>query len=144
MKNKKGVTLLEVIVAIVILGIAIVSTIQIMATNNKLVIKNERGINSIQEIESIMEVFSSNPEQFKQNISSIYGIEEDDVIKLYYTSAFIKTNNNEQSNYYLEVIYEKEDLENTKYKYTLTINTYYDNEFYTHGNSTYNKRVIIK
>ena len=81
MKNKKGVTLLDVIVAIVILGIAIVSTIQIMATNNKLVIKNERGINSIQEIESIMEVFSSNPEQFKQNISSIYGVEENDVIK---------------------------------------------------------------
>lgn len=144
MKNKKGVTLLEVIVAIVILGIAIVSTIQIMATNNKLVIKNERGINSIQEIESIMEVFSSNPEQFKQNISSIYGIEEDDEIILYYTSAFIKTNNNEQSNYYLVVIYEQEDLENTKYKYTLTINTYYDKKFYTHGNSTYNKRVIIK
>ena len=48
MKNNKGITLLEVIVSIVMLGITIVSTIQVMATNNSVVIKNELNINSIQ------------------------------------------------------------------------------------------------
>ena len=108
MKNNKGVTLLEIIVSIAILGIAIVSTIQIMSTNNRLIIKNERGVNSIEEIESIMEIFSSDPEHFKENINSIYHVEEADYIRLYYSSAFIKNDDNSLTDYYLDIHYSKE------------------------------------
>ena len=134
MKNNKGVTLLEVIVSIVILGITIVSTIQVMASNNRLVIKNERGLNSIQEIESIME-------KFKDNIKEIYEVDLDITKYLYYSSAFIKSSNNEPTDYYLEVNYSKSNEGN---KYTLIINTYYKNTLYTHSNNNYNERVIVK
>lgn len=141
MKNNKGVTLLEVIVSIVILGITIVSTIQVMASNNRLVIKNERGLNSIQEIESIMEIFTSDPEKFKDNIKEIYEVDLDITKYLYYSSAFIKSSNNEPTDYYLEVNYSKSNEGN---KYTLIINTYYKNTLYTHSNNNYNERVIVK
>lgn len=141
MKNNKGVTLLEVIVSIVILGITIVSTIQVMASNNRLVIKNERGLNSIQEIESIMEIFTSDPEKFKDNIREIYEVDLDSTKYLYYSSAFIKSSNNEPTDYYLEVNYSKSNEGN---KYTLIINTYYKNTLYTHNNNNYNERVIVK
>ena len=146
MKNNKGITLLEVIVSIVILGITIVSTIQVMATNNRVVIRNERNLNSIQEVESIMEIFSSDPEKFINNLTSIYeNIEVSDKIYLYYSSAFIKNSNNSTTAFYLEVLYNKEVLDN-KTKYILTINTYYDGVKYIHNNNTnsYNERVIVK
>lgn len=146
MKNNKGITLLEVIVSIVMLGITIVSTIQVMATNNRVVIKNERNINSIQEVESIMEIFSSDPSNFLVNLTSIYEVNEpSNTVYLYYSSAFIKNNDNSDTSYYLEVIYNKESLGNSN-KYTLTINTYYDGVKYIHNNNTsdYNERVIVK
>lgn len=148
MKNNKGITLLEVMISIVVLGITIVSTIQVMASNNRLVIKNERGLNSINEIESIMEIFSSDPDNFKDNLTKIYDLNNIDVesntITLYYSSAFIKNNDNSETSYYLVITY-AEDVEVTGHsKYSLTIDTYYDGVIYTHSNSNYNQRVIIK
>ena len=145
MKNNKGITLLEVIVSIVILGITIVSTIQVMATNNRVVIRNERNLNSIQEVESIMEIFSSDPDKFLDNLATIYQVETSEKVYLYYSSAFIKNNNNSTTSYYLEVNYKVENLDG-KNTYTLTINTYYDDSLYIHNNNiiNYNKRVIVK
>lgn len=146
MKNNKGITLLEVIVSIVILGITIVSTIQVMATNNRVVIRNERNLNSIQEVESVMEIFSSDPSNFLDNLTSVYeNVESSNIVYLYYSSAFIKNKDNSETSYYLEVIYNKESLGNTN-KYSLTINTYFDGVKYIHNNNTnnYNERVIVK
>ena len=146
MKNNKGITLLEVIVSIVILGITIVSTIQVMATNNRVVIRNERNLNSIQEVESVMEIFSSDPSNFLDNLTSVYeNVESSNIVYLYYSSAFIKNKDNSETSYYLEVIYNKESLGNTN-KYTLTINTYFYGVKYIHNNNTnnYNERVIVK
>lgn len=132
-KTNKGVTLTEVLVSIVVLGIAFVTAISILSTTNKLTIANERKSNTFTEVESLLELFSSDPESFEQNLNEIYSLEEENKKEnsyfIYYSSAFIRKQ--DTSPYYIECKYTQTPISETNLNtYKLDIKVFHNGNIY--------------
>lgn len=130
-KTNKGVTLTEVLVSIVVLGIAFVTAISILSTTNKLTIANERKSNTFTEVESLLELFSSDPESFEQNLNEIYSLEETEnsTYFIYYSSAFIRKQ--DTSPYYIECKYTQTPISETNLNtYKLDIKVFHNGNIY--------------
>lgn len=127
MKNNRGLTLLEVLVAIVILGISIASIIAILSGVNRLNIHNQYQSNAISSIKTFLDVFTDDPKNFPNLMKEDYYFVEvtEDKYRIYYTDAYLNTN--EKTNHYLEITYITEDAAD-KSRYTLIIDAYYQQD----------------
>ena len=127
MKNNRGLTLLEVLVAIVILGISIASIIAILSGVNRLNIHNQYQSNAISSIKTFLDVFTDDPKNFPNLMEEDYYFVEvtEDKYRIYYTDAYLNTN--EKTNHYLEITYITEDAAD-KSRYTLIIDAYYQQD----------------
>lgn len=125
--KKNGYTLVEVICAIVIVGMVFVAMASMLISSSKInknfVIKE----NVVAEVENIYNIFTSDPINFTTKISELYDkvdVEENEGIKkfhIYYNSRFIDTKYKTDNYIYLE--YEK-----TNNIYELKLDSYYDNK----------------
>lgn len=127
MKNNRGLTLLEVLVAIVILGISIASIIAILSGVNRLNIHNQYQSNAISSIKTFLDVFTDDPKNFPNLMKEDYYFVEvtEDKYRIYYTDAYLNTH--EKTNHYLEITYITEDAAD-KSRYTLIIDAYYQQD----------------
>lgn len=152
MRKNEGITLVEVLVSIAISGILFVTVLSILTTTNKISISNERKVNTINEVESIFDLFSSDPQNFDSNIYTIYKVTgntnetfDEVTYRIYYTKAFIRIRDNDISNYYLDVKYTTAQIDQTSlYKYQLKIEIYHNNTLFTIDNYEFNYREIVK
>lgn len=150
-KTNKGVTLTEVLVSIVVLGIAFVTAISILSTTNKLTIANERKSNTFTEVESLLELFSSDPDNFEENFEAIYKItpeskeETQTTYIIYYSSAFIKKQEQTKSPYYFNINYSHSinDINISLTNYKIEIKIFHNDEEYNiNDNSSISLEIV--
>lgn len=141
MKNK-GYTLVEVICAIVIVGIVFVAMASMLVSSTKINKKFVVKENMVAEVESLFNLFSSEPDKFMDYVNNFYTvksvtIEEIEKNRIYFSSKFISSKVTEDN--YIEFSYSP-DTENDKY--TLKIDVYYENNIVKEYSGL--KRSIIK
>ena len=127
MKNNCGLTLLEVLVAIVILGISFASGVTIINGVNRMNVHNQYQSNAISSIKTFLDVFSDDPKNFPSFMNDDYyfvEIEEDRYL-IYFTDAYLNTK--DKTDNYLEIVYEIEEFAE-KSRYTLKIDAYYQQD----------------
>ena len=125
--NKRGNTLVEVIVSFVIISIITFAILGVYTSSKKITRKTNLKENIIVEVESIYNVFSSSPHEFLKNIQVIYptaivdGDENTDisVIKICYDGIY--ANSVEDSKNYFEIHLTKKTRELPKVGNTYTL-----------------------
>lgn len=136
-KTNKGFTLTEVLVSILVLGITFATSISILSFSNKLTIANERKSNTFKELETLLEIFSSDPMNFEINLSEIYSLElnEDGTYFIYYSSAFIRKQ--EASPYFIKCKYIQELINDNNFTiYKLDIKVYHNGDIFIIDNQS--------
>lgn len=143
-RNAKGVTLTEVLVSIVVLGILFATSITILTTTNNISMSNKRKLNTSVEVELIFKLFSSDPVNFTKNLEDIYNVSSlDDHYQIFYTSTFTRKNNNASSSYYLDLTYQITNIDAHK-KYALVITIYHNNQIFSISGNDYFYLEIVK
>ena len=144
MKNKKGFTLVEVIVSITIIGISITTLIIILANNSKITENMNKRYNIAKDINELMDIFSSYPTNFYdilKETNKYQNIQSDvNFSYLYYDNEY-ETISYEQTAYYLQLEYQ--NIETNQYR--LTISLYYEGVpliFYM-GNSSTTRTIYV-
>lgn len=144
MKNKKGFTLVEVIVSIAIIGISITTLIIILANNSKITENMNKRYNIAKDINELMDIFSSYPTNFYdilKETNKYQNIQSDvNFSYLYYDNEY-ETISYEQTAYYLQLEYQ--NIETNQYR--LTISLYYEGVpliFYM-GNSSTTRTIYV-
>lgn len=141
MKNK-GYTLVEVICAIVIVGIVFVAMASMLVSSTKINKKFVVKENMVAEVESLFNLFSSAPDEFMENVENVYTVKHETIEgiekkRIYFSSKFISSKVKEDN--YIEFTYSP-DTENDKY--TLEIDVYYEKSIVKEYSGL--KRSIIK
>lgn len=116
--KKHGYTLVEVICAIVIVGIVFIAMSSMLVSstriNKKFIVKE----NMVAEVESLFNLFSGDPIGFENNVEKIYKVVDEDTTdgkyKIYFNDKFISSTSKED-NY---IIYSYSNVNDT---YTLKI-----------------------
>lgn len=153
-KKDRGITLTEVLVSLVVLGIVFATAFSILSITNNLTINNECKSNTFFEVESILEIFSSDPVNFDTNVKNIYQIDDQNIsstdantksYRIYYSSAFLKKDNQkETSQYYLDITYKTEEVDGKDLnKYTVQIVIYHkDTQYKLDGNDMFSLEIV--
>lgn len=153
-KKDHGITLTEVLVSLVVLGIVFATAFSILSITNNLTISNECKSNTFFEVESILEIFSSDPVNFDTNVKNIYQIDDQNIsstdantksYRIYYSSAFLKKDNQEEtSQYYLDITYKTEEVVGKDLnKYTVQIVIYHkDTQYKLDGNDMFSLEIV--
>lgn len=152
-KKDRGITLTEVLVSLVVLGIVFATAFSILSITNNLTISNECKSNTFFEVESILEIFSSDPVNFDTNVKNIYQIDDQNIstdantksYRIYYSSAFLKKDNQkETSQYYLDITYKTEEIDGKDLnKYTVQIVIYHkDTQYKLDGNDMFSLEIV--
>lgn len=139
--KKQGYTLVEVICAIVIVGIVFIAMSSMLVSstriNKKFIVKE----NMVAEVESLFNLFSGDPIEFKNNVEKIYKVVDEDTTdgkyKIYFNDKFISSTSKED-NY---IIYSYSNVNDT---YTLKIEEVNYNNAIVDGYSELVRSIRIK
>ncbi len=144
MKNKKGDTLIEVLVSIIVLAIIFYSISQIIISIKKTQNRIQKIDNIINEIVQVEEIFTINPKTFDENLAMIYPIiKTNNFIYIYYDNQFnIST---EVTNNFLKIMLKQISINEDSRKYLqLKIEVYIDNFMYQIEPRSLEKTICIE
>lgn len=139
MINKKGNTLVEVIVSFVIISIVVGALSSVFISSKKINLKTTCRKNIVSEVDNIMTLFTGDATNILDTISRKYCVvSQEDKVTIYYDSKFIHSL--DETDNYLEItLIQNEDL------YTLEIQVFLKNELIKlAGEDLISRSILVK